>query len=110
MNPIKHTLILAALLASNTLMAQIEDRGGVVARNAELVKVKDGFTFTEGPAVNRMGDIFFTDQPNNKIYKWSAGSNEITLFKENAGRSNGMYFLLNNTLITCADEKMNFGQ
>lgn len=105
MNPIKHTLILAALLASNTLMAQIEDRGGVVARNAELVKVKDGFTFTEGPAVNRMGDIFFTDQPNNKIYKWSAGSNEITLFKENAGRSNGMYFLLNNTLITCADEK-----
>ena len=68
MNPLKHACLITALFATQSLFAQIEDRGGVVARNAELVKVQDGFSFTEGPAVNRMGDVFFTDQPNNKIY------------------------------------------
>ena len=93
----------ALLLASTTLYAQIEDKRGIVAKDAELVKVQDGFTFTEGPAVNRMGDIFFTDQPNDKIYKWSAGSNKVTLFREGAGRSNGLYFQLDGTLIAAAD-------
>lgn len=93
----------ALLLASTSLFAQIEDKRGIVANGAEVVKVQDGFTFTEGPAVNRMGDIFFTDQPNDKIYKWSAGSNKVTLFKEGTGRSNGLYFQLDGTLIAAAD-------
>ncbi|EAZ82920.1 SMP-30/gluconolactonase/LRE family protein [Algoriphagus machipongonensis] len=106
MNPLKNSLILAAFVISSSLSAQeIEERGGIISKKSELVKVQDGFSFTEGPAVNRMGDVFFTDQPNNKIYKWSGSSKEITVFKENAGRSNGMYFMLDNTLITCADEK-----
>jgi gluconolactonase len=102
----KTTLTLSGLLlGSLSLFAQIEDKRGIVAKNAELVKVQDGFSFTEGPAVNRMGDIFFTDQPNDKIYKWYAGSNKIELFKEGAGRSNGLFFQLDGTLITAADLK-----
>jgi gluconolactonase len=98
------TLGLAILLVNSALYAQIEDKKGLVAKDAELVKVQDGFSFTEGPAVNRFGDVFFTDQPNNKIYKWKANTNEVSLFKDNAGRSNGMYFMLDGTLLTCADE------
>jgi gluconolactonase len=93
----------ALLLASSALFAQIEDKKGITAKGAELVKVQDGFSFTEGPAVNRMGDVFFTDQPNDKIYKWNSNSNQITLFREGAGRSNGLYFQLDGKLIAAAD-------
>lgn len=84
--------------------SQIEVKNGIVAKNAELVKVQDGFSFTEGPAINRMGDIVFSDQPNNMLYMWSAGSNTISPFMEDAGRSNGLYFKLDGTLIAAADE------
>ena len=98
------SLILFGLLISGIAQAQIEVKNGIVAKNAELVKVQGDFEFTEGPAINRMGDIFFTDQPNNKIYMWSAGSNTISLFMEDAGRSNGLYFKLDGTLVAAADE------
>lgn len=105
MHSIKHYLLLTAILVSNAAIAQIEDKKGIIAKDAELVKVQDGFSFTEGPAVNRFGDVYFTDQPNNRIHVWNAISNSVSVFKENAGRSNGMYFMLDGTLITCADEK-----
>lgn len=91
------------LIVSQTAFSQIEDKKGIVAKGAELTKVQDGFSFTEGPAVNRQGDIFFTDQPNDKIYQWNSNSNQITLFKEGAGRSNGLYFQLDGKLISAAD-------
>jgi gluconolactonase len=100
----RNALALAALLIStSSLFAQIEDKRGIVAKNAELTKVKDGFSFTEGPAINRQGDVFFTDQPNDKIYKWNSNSNQITVFKDGAGRSNGLYFQLDGKLIAAAD-------
>lgn len=105
MHSIKHYLLLTAILVSNAALAQIEDKKGIIEKDAELVKVQDGFSFTEGPAVNRFGDVYFTDQPNNRIHVWNAISNTVSVFKENAGRSNGMYFMLDGTLITCADEK-----
>jgi gluconolactonase len=101
----KETIVFSLLitLISLQLSAQIEDKRNIVAKNAELVKVADGFSFTEGPAVHRNGDVFFTDQPNNKIIKWSATRNEISVFMEDAGRSNGMFFDRMGNLITCAD-------
>ena len=100
----KNALVFAALIiGSNSIFAQIEDKRGIVAKNAELTKVQDGFNFTEGPAINRQGDVFFTDQPNDKIYRWNSNSNQITLFKEGTGRSNGLYFQLDGKLIAAAD-------
>jgi gluconolactonase len=61
------------------------------------------FSFTEGPAVDKKGNIFFTDQPNNKIWKY-ATDGKLSVFMENAGRSNGMFFDRKDNLITCADE------
>ncbi|TFV97708.1 SMP-30/gluconolactonase/LRE family protein [Algoriphagus kandeliae] len=98
-------LALVGLFMTTRLMAQIEDKKGIIEKGAELVKVQDGFSFTEGPAVSRVGDVYFTDQPNNRILHWNAISGEISVFKEYAGRSNGMYFKLDGTLISCADEE-----
>ena len=61
------------------------------------------FSFTEGPAVDKKGNIYFTDQPNNKIWKYST-EGKLNEFLDNAGRSNGMYFDGKGNLISCADE------
>src|ERR1043165_8757005 len=45
-----------------------------------LDTIKKGFAFTEGPAVDKMGNVFFTDQPNDKIYRWDAVTGEVSLF------------------------------
>ena len=62
------------------------------------------FAFTEGPAANTHGDVFFTDQPNNSIWKYG-NDGKLTLFAEGKGRSNGMYFDKKGNLLTCADEQ-----
>ncbi len=61
------------------------------------------FTFTEGPAVDKKGNIFFTDQPNNKIWEYDVDG-KLSVFMDSAGRSNGMYFDAKGNLVTCADE------
>ncbi|MGI4835409.1 MAG: SMP-30/gluconolactonase/LRE family protein [Janthinobacterium lividum] len=60
------------------------------------------FAFTEGPAVDKAGNVFFTDQPNDKIYKYDT-SGKLTVFLTPAGRANGLYFDKQGNLIACAD-------
>jgi gluconolactonase len=67
-------------------------------------KLAGDFEFTEGPACDKKGNIFFTDQPNNRIMKWST-DNQLSVFGENFGRANGMYFDKKGDLISCSDEK-----
>jgi gluconolactonase len=65
--------------------------------------IQTGFGFTEGPAVDKWGNVFFTDQPNDKIYKWTATTGQISTFLTGTGRSNGMAFDKQGNLIACAD-------
>ncbi len=66
--------------------------------------ISSQFQFTEGPAVDGKGDVYFTDQPENKIWKYSL-KNGLSLFKEQAGRSNGTYVDAKGNLVACADEQ-----
>lgn len=91
------------LLFPMMLSAQIMDKESIIAKNAQLQKLGDGFSFTEGPAVDAEGNVYFTDQPNNKIIKWTASTGELETFLDEAGRSNGMYFDRKGNLLTCAD-------
>jgi gluconolactonase len=60
-------------------------------------------TFTEGPAVDKFGNVFFTDQNHDKIYRWDAATGSVELWLTGAGRSNGMAFDKDGRLIGCAD-------
>jgi gluconolactonase len=71
------------------------------ARQLELIS-KD-FKFTEGPAADQQGNIFFTDQPNNQIWKYGI-DRKLSVFLSPAGRANGTYFDREGNLIVCADE------
>jgi gluconolactonase len=72
------------------------------ARKPKLISHQ--FTFTEGPAVDKSGNVYFTDQPNNKIWKYDVNG-KLSVFLDKTGRSNGMYFDPEGNLVTCADEK-----
>jgi gluconolactonase len=62
------------------------------------------FKFTEGPTADKHGNVFFTDQPNDKIWKYSIDG-KLSVFLSPSGRSNGMYFDKKGNLIACADAK-----
>src|SRR5438876_6500454 len=71
---------------------------------AEISYVHDATnTFTEGPAVDKFGNVFFTDQNHDKIYRWDAASGNVALWLTGAGSSNGMAFDKDGSLIGCAD-------
>src|SRR6478609_5623888 len=81
------------------------DPSGLVSasQHGVLDTIQKGFSFTEGPAVDKHGNVFFTDQPNDKIYRWDAATGAITTFLTGTGRSNGMAFDKDGNLIACAD-------
>ena len=90
-----------AILCAVTLAVGAES---VIAPGAKPQKLADGFKFTEGPAADTQGDVFFTDQPNDRILKWSTDG-KLSTFLSPAGRSNGLEFDRKGVLISCADEK-----
>ncbi|MFN2250370.1 MAG: SMP-30/gluconolactonase/LRE family protein, partial [Anaerolineae bacterium] len=63
----------------------------VVPPGAEVAQLATGYTFTEGPAVDRNGDVYFTDVPQSVIYKYSPGTG-ISTYRTNTSRGNGLYF------------------
>ena len=75
------------------------------AEGAELTLVSDIFSFTEGPATAPDGDVYFTDQPNDRIYRWDAGGNTVHIFMEPSGRANGLYWDNQGRLLAAADKR-----
>ena len=81
------------------------DSDSIVAEGAMAPRlVSHQFSFTEGASVDRSGNVFFTDQPNDKIWEYTV-EGKLVLFMDSAGRSNGMYFDHDGRLVTCADEQ-----
>jgi gluconolactonase len=89
------------ILLAATSIARAES---VLAPGAVVEKLADGFSFTEGPIADADGNIYFTDQPNDRIHVWSV-EGKLTTFLEPAGRSNGLYIDSKGKLWACADEK-----
>jgi len=98
-------LIAALWCAATCSYSQIFDPTGLISpsQHGQVTTLGTGYSFTEGPAVDRHGNVFFTDQPNDKIYRWEAETGKITLFLEGTGRANGMAFDRDGDLITCSD-------
>jgi gluconolactonase len=91
----------AALLPP--VLAQQPD-SAIIAPGATVQKLADGFSFTEGPAADAEGNIYFTDQPNDRILKWDT-SGKLSTFLQPSGRSNGLCFDAKGDLWAAADEK-----
>ena len=98
----------AAGLLSLTLIAVANEANprnpkGVVAPGAKLVELAHGFQFTEGPAADPEGNVFFSDVAASRTYKWSADG-QLSTFRENTGHANGLAFDKDGNLLACEGE------
>ena len=93
----------AGLVVLGLATAIRAEESGIIAPGAKLEKLAGGFTFTEGPACDEQGNVYFTDQPNDRIHKWSIAG-KLSTFLTPCGRSNGLCFDARGNLWACADE------
>ena len=96
--------IVAATILVPALLSLAAD-STLIAPGAKLEKLGGGYSFTEGPAADREGNVFFTDQPNDRIVKWDAAGGTFSDWLKPAGRANGIYFDKDGNLLACADEE-----
>lgn len=87
-----------------SLVLAAPDDPSPIPAGAKVEKLAGGFAFTEGPAPDADGNVYFTDQPNDRILRWGTDG-KLTTFLEPSGRSNGLCFDKGGALWACADEK-----
>ena len=94
----KRFAIALAVVAAAVCNAQ---EARLVAPGAEAKKLAGDFRFTEGPAADASGDVYFSDIPNNRILKWSVQEGKLSTFREDSGGANGLYFDKDGNLLVC---------
>ncbi|MCP4191232.1 MAG: SMP-30/gluconolactonase/LRE family protein [Planctomycetaceae bacterium] len=104
MNEFALQLLLPLLAFAALGCLQANGDRNLIAKGETPQKLATSFRFTEGPAADQQGNVFFTDQPNDRIMKWSIDGT-LTTFLHPSGRSNGMYFDPLGNLISCADDQ-----
>ena len=94
-------LVFTLLCVQSVLGQQVSK---LIAADAELTKVASDYSFTEGPASDRAGNVYFTDQPNDRIIKWSVRDGSVSVYMVKTSRSNGLYIDDAGHIIACADQ------
>ncbi len=96
----------SALFLLLTVIFAFSQKKGLdrIIKNGDTAeKLAGGFLFTEGPASDKEGNVYFTDQPNDRIMRWSL-QGDLSVFLQPSGRSNGLAFDNKGNLWACADE------
>ena len=75
-------------------------RTDILIEGEDWERVSDGHEFTEGPAVNASGEVFFTDIPNDKIYKINMDGTVVEFVSGSEG-ANGLMFGPEGWLYAC---------
>jgi gluconolactonase len=76
----------------------------LIKPGTKLEKLAGDFQFTEGPSADSKGNVYFTDQPNDRIMVWKE-SGGLTTFMQPSGRSNGLAIDKEDQIWSCADQK-----
>jgi gluconolactonase len=91
-------LVLFALVAAGVHAA--DDKIPGVGPAGEIKKAHSGFKFTEGPAADPDGNVYFSDIPNEKIHKIDAAGN-LSVFVEKSNVSNGLMVNAKGEIVAC---------
>jgi gluconolactonase len=73
--------------------------GAQIEVNAKL-ETAVSIVFTEGPAADAEGNVYFTEIRGNRILKWSPDG-RLSVFREPSGRANGLAFDAQGRLVAC---------
>src|SRR5258708_17907170 len=97
------SLCLCVCLASLCLGAPADEPAAKIpglGPAGPVVKLHSKFKFTEGPAADRKGNVYFSDIPNQKIYKVDL-EGKLTLFREMTNRANGLMVNAKGEIVAC---------
>jgi gluconolactonase len=100
------TWIAFLLPAAALLLPPRGDSGGPpklpadIALKGKIVKLHTGFKFVEGPAVDGQGNVYFTDIPDEKIYKIDTAG-KLSVFREKSNHANGLMVNAKGEIVAC---------
>jgi gluconolactonase len=100
---IARSLCLSALFIALTAVGQADEKAGSLAGigpKGEIAKVQGGFQFTEGPAADKKGTIYFSDIPADRVYKVEADG-QVSVFRKPSNHTNGTMFNSRGELVSC---------
>lgn len=80
-----------APIKANPFGKSRQDTNQLLIPGEEWTLVSEGHRFTEGPAVNERGELFFTDVASSRIHRVGPDG-KVTLFAENTGGTAGLAF------------------
>ncbi len=64
-------------------------------------RLQDEKIFTEGPAVDQNGNVYFTNIPMENILKWEPSSGKLSTFLHPSNGANGLRFTMEGDLLIC---------
>jgi len=98
---IRPASVLLLVLTCSTALAQDMPLTQVLLPGQGWELVGSGYKFTEGPAVDDKGNVFFTDIPNNRIHRIDAVTGKVGVFATETARTNGLMFGSDGLLYGC---------
>ncbi|MEZ6043057.1 MAG: SMP-30/gluconolactonase/LRE family protein [Planctomycetaceae bacterium] len=87
------------MLAVTGSSSTADDLASKIGPVGEVQRLHTNFGFTEGPAADGDGNLYFTDIPNNRIHKRDSRG-RLTVFVEPSGHCNGL-LVAGNRLLAC---------
>lgn len=91
--------------ATESVDTPTQNQNAIVPANAKVEKLSgDQFDFAEGPAWDNNGGVYFTDIPNNSIYRYDLATKKFTLVTDHTAGANGLMFNRENNLLACEQD------
>lgn len=102
--PLRNAFALLVGILAAPILAQDMPLSQVLIDGEGWKLVSEGHQFTEGPAADRDGNVFFVDVPTSRIFRIDAESGAVALFAENTGQASGLVFSADGKLYACQYE------
>lgn len=97
-------LVLPLIAWAGALAPLAASESPVLAAGATLQRLAGEYRFTEGPTADESGNVYFTDQPNDRIVRWNAADGTVEDWLKPAGRANGLFLTPGGDLLAAADQ------
>ena len=95
-------LVIAVSIWTTASVGLLAQDGSPIAAGASVRPLATGFIFIEGPASDTAGNLFFTDIPNERIYRLvQEESVTVMVFREDSSRANGLWVGPEGDLLVC---------
>ena len=94
------TLPVQLLFCAASLLQGEVSAADILVPGAAVDKVATDCKFTEGPATDAAGNVFFSDRPNDRILK-IAPDGDVSIYRKPAGGANGLIIDRMNRLVMC---------